>query len=201
MIQTGIVAMVEHAIQRGPLDDYGNAFGALLDVGLHVAVAPQPAQINLRGQPLDLATALAEACDGVMLALGVNDAATGGAWHCLGLGPDEWLLVGPTDTGPEIAARLTGKLSAHHASVVDVSLNRVALDISGPCALALFASLTSFDMATLTPGRCAQTMLAKAQVIMQSGTDPETVRVFVRTSFARYLADVIVDAAPFISAS
>lgn len=201
MIQTGIVAMVEHAIQRGPLDDYGNAFGALLDVGLHVAVAPQPAQINLRGQPLDLATALAEACDGVMLALGVNDAATGGAWHCLGLGPDEWLLVGPTDTGPEIAARLTGKLSAHHASVVDVSSNRVALDISGPCALALFASLTSFDMATLTPGRCAQTMLAKAQVIMQSGTDPETVRVFVRTSFARYLADVIVDAAPFISAS
>jgi sarcosine oxidase, subunit gamma len=201
MIQTGNVAMVEHAIRRGPLDDYCSAFGALSTAGLHIAVVPQPAQINLRGQPSDLAAAVAEACDGVMLAPEVNDAVTNGAWHCLGLGPDEWLLVGPTDTGPEIAARLTGKLSAHHASVVDVSSNRVALDISGPRALALFASLTSFDMATLTPGRCAQTMLAKGQVIMQSGTDPETVRVFVRTSFARYLADVIVDAAPFISAS
>ena len=134
-----------------------------------------------------------------MLAPGINDAVTSGAWHCLGLGPDEWLLVGPADTGSEVAARLADKLSAHHASVVDVSSNRVALDISGPLAPALFASLTSFDMATLTPGRCAQTMLAKAQVIMQSGTDPAPVRVFVRTSFARYLTDVIVDAVPFIS--
>jgi sarcosine oxidase subunit gamma len=201
MIQTGSGAMADQAHFRYPLDGYGAAFSALTTLGLSVAVVPQPAQINLRGQSSDLTAAVVEACGGLALAARVNDATANGTWHCLGLGPDEWLLVGPMDTGPEVAARLTDKLSVHHASVVEVSSNRVVLDICGPIAPALFASLTSFDMATLTPGRCVQTMMAKAQVILQSGADCETVRLFVRTSFARYLADVIVDAAPFIGAS
>ena len=193
--------MADHAHLRGPLDGYGTAFGALTTFGLRVAVVPQPAQINLRGQSSDLAAAVVETCGGLELAARVNDATANGAWHCLGLAPDEWLLVGPTDAGPEVAARLTDKLSAHHASVVEMSSNRVVLDIGGPIAPALFASLTSFDMATLIPGRCAQTMMAKAQVILQSRAESETVFLFVRTSFARYLADVIVDAAPFIGSS
>jgi sarcosine oxidase subunit gamma len=201
MIQTDSGAMADHAHLHGPLDGHGAAFGALTTLGLRVAVVPQPAQINLRGQSSDLTAAVGEACGGLALVARVNDVTINGAWHCLGLGPDEWLLVGPTDTGPEVAACLTDKLSAHHASVVEMSSNRVVLDIGGPSAPALFASLTSFDMATLTPGRCAQTMMAKAQVILQSGADPETVFLFVRTSFARYLADVIVDAAPFIGDS
>lgn len=201
MIQTGSGAMADHSYFRCPLDDYGVAFHALTELGLSVAVAPQPAQINLRGQSSDLTAAVAEACGGLALAARVNDTTATSAWHCLGLGPDEWLLVGPMTTGPEVAARLTDKLSVYHTSVVDVSSSRVVLDISGPTAPALFASLTSLEMARLTPGRCAQTMMAKAQVILQSGANCETFHVFVRTSFARYLADVIVDAVPLINAT
>lgn len=201
MIQMVSDVMADHSHLRNPLVGYGAAFSALTARGLGVAVGPQPAQINLRGRPSDLTTAVFETCGGLALAARVNDATANGMWHCLGLAPDEWLLVGPTGTGPEVAGLLNDKLSAPHVSVVEMSSNRVVFDIDGPNAPALFASLTSFDMTTLTPGRCAQTTMAKAQVIVQSGADSETVRVFVRASFARYLADVIVDAAPFISAS
>ena len=104
MIQTGSGAMADQAHFRYPLDGYGAAFSALTTLGLSVAVVPQPAQINLRGQSSDLTAAVVEACGGLALAARVNDATANGTWHCLGLGPDEWLLVGPMDTGPEVAA-------------------------------------------------------------------------------------------------
>ncbi len=192
--------MVETPMVQGPLDAYAPAFVALEEVGLTIALVPQPAQINLRGQAKVLATPVAETCAVLSLAHLVNAATTNGTWCSLGLGPDEWLLVGPPGVASRTAADLAAKLADHHVSVVDVTANRVALDIAGPIAPALFASLTSLDMATLGPGRCAQTMLAKTQVILQSGPNPQSVRVFVRSSFARYLADVIIDAAPLLGA-
>ncbi len=190
--------MVDAPQVQGALDGYQAAFAGLETHGLRVAAVPHLAQINLRGQARVLATPVAEACAGLSLAHSVNAATTHGTWHSLGLGPDEWLLVGPSGAESTTAAALAAKLTTHHVSVVDVSANRAVLDIAGSASTALFASLTGFDMATLTRGRCTQTMLAKTQVIMQSGPDPGAVRVFVRNSFARYLADVIIDAAPLL---
>jgi sarcosine oxidase, subunit gamma len=190
--------MADQVAQRGPLDGYESAFTALSKAGLRVAVVAQPTQINLRGQASDLTSAVAEACGGLALASAVNEVTTRGAWHCLGLGPDEWFLVGPTGMGAEISARLAHSLSAHHASVVDVSSNRVVLDIGGSTSKTLFAALTSFDIEDLKHDGCAQTMLAKTQVSLQALDNGAKMRVYVRSSFASYLADVILDTATFL---
>jgi sarcosine oxidase subunit gamma len=184
-----------------PLDGYRSAFADLDVHGLQVTAIPHLAQINLRGTARDLATPVAEVCAMLSLAPAVNTVTTSGTWHCLGLGPDEWLLVGPPQSESKAIAELAEKLAGQHASVLDVTANRVAIDISGPATQALIASLTGFDLATLTPGRCAQTMLAKAQVVLQAGPEPDAIRVFVRNSFARYLADVVIDAVPLLGVS
>jgi sarcosine oxidase subunit gamma len=44
------------------------------------------------------------------------------------------------------------------------------------------------------PGRCAQTLLAKAQVIIHQVNDAPTFHLYVRTSFAWYVAEWLLDA-------
>ncbi len=97
----------------------------------------------------------------------------------LWLGPDEWLVLGGRETDYEIAC--------------DVSANRVVFELSGPDARTVLAAGTAIDLRALEPGRCAQTLLARAQVILQC-TAVDTYRIFVRPSFAAYLTDWLEDA-------
>ena len=102
----------------------------------------------------------------------------------LWLGPDEWLVVGGReDDYPEAAA------------VVDVSANRVCFELTGDDVEEVLAQGCSLDLhpSVFAPGRCAQTLLAKAQVILHR-TEPETFRIFVRPSFAPYLRSWLEDA-------
>ncbi len=184
--------------RQSPLDDYPPMFADLAAHGLTVSVVPPLGQINLRGLDHEIAQAVAAACNGLDVTGPTNRCVAAGASWSLCLGPDEWLLVVPKDDTNDTVRDLAVGLAGKHASIVDVSSNRIALDVGGPKAVSLFSSLTSFDMTDLRPGRCAQTMLAKAQVIIHPLAAPTTYRVFVRPSFARYLADVIVDAARFL---
>jgi sarcosine oxidase subunit gamma len=97
----------------------------------------------------------------------------------LWLGPDEWLVLGAREQDYEIAC--------------DVGANRVVFELAGPGARSVLASGTSIDLRALTPGRCAQTLLGRAQVILQC-TGADTFRIFVRTSFAPYLRAWLEDA-------
>ncbi|MEQ8249328.1 MAG: sarcosine oxidase subunit gamma family protein [Alphaproteobacteria bacterium] len=183
--------------RRGPLEGYESVFAGLAANALNVRAMPVAAQINLRGSANDVGAAVAAVFDGTDLAPRTNAVTHNGSVWTYGLGPDEWLLAdfsGLTEGAHALAARLAGK----PASVVDVSSNRIVLEIGGSNAPALFSSLWSLDLADLVPDRCAQTMLAKAQVLVHPVGDGPMYRVFVRTSFARYLADVIVDSAAFL---
>ena len=183
--------------RRGPLDGYETVFAGLIANALSVRAAPVAAQINLRGSANDIGAAVSVVFSGAVLAPRTNTVTHSGSIWTYGLGPDEWLLVSLSNhTGG--AHALAAHLAGQPASVVDVSSNRVALDIGGSNAPALFSSLCSLDLADLAPGRCAQTMLAKAQVLVHPVGEGPTFRVFVRTSFARYLADAIVDSAAFL---
>jgi sarcosine oxidase, subunit gamma len=106
------------------------------------------------------------------------------AGEVLWLGPDEWLVVG-------------GREGDYHdaAAAVDVSANRLCFELSGDDVEKVLAQGCSLDLhpSVFAPGRCAQTLLAKAQVILQR-TEPETFRIFVRPSFAPYLRAWIEDA-------
>lgn len=120
---------------------------------------------------------------------GPNTVATAGERSILWLGPDEWLVVGPPDD--PVATELTGD------SVVDVSANRTTIELAGPHARDILEKGTSIDLhpRAFGPGRCAQTLLARAQVVLAQVNGEPTYHVLVRGSFAAYLADWLVDAA------
>ena len=130
---------------------------------------------------------------------------TDGARLVLWLGPDEWLVLGEPGTGPTLEAAIAAAFAAGDAStqgapaVVDVSANRTTISVAGPRARELLAFGCSIDLdpRAFGPGRCAQTMLARAQVIIVPvGPEAEPAfRILVRPSFAAYLAAWLADAA------
>jgi len=100
-----------------------------------------------------------------------------GAGDALWLGPDEWLVLGGREQDyPDAWA------------AVDVSANRVCLELAGPAAADVLARGCALDLhlSVFPPGSCAQTLLARAQVILYR-TDEDVFRLLVRPSYADYL--------------
>ena len=112
----------------------------------------------------------------------------------LWLGPDEWLVLGQPGAGPEIVGELEAALDGSHGSIVDVSANRVALELSGSRAKEVLSKGCALDLhpRMWRSGLCAQTMIARAQVILHERSD--TTGILVRPSFADYLVDWLIDA-------
>jgi len=102
----------------------------------------------------------------------------------LWLGPDEWLVLGGAESD-----------FAEASAAVDVSANRVAFDLSGPNALDVLVSGCALDLdeVAFPVGGCAQTLLARAQVILVRH-DTHVFRILVRPSFAPYLRAWLADA-------
>jgi sarcosine oxidase subunit gamma len=139
------------------------------------AVLSEPAldaQVSVRGEPL------------AGFPVEPNTTAEAGGSTVLWLGPDEWLVVGAREEDYPGAA-----------AVVDVSANRVCFELVGNDVEDVLAQGCSLDLhpSVFAPGRCAQTLLAKAQVILHR-TEHETFRIFVRPSFAPYLRAWLEDA-------
>jgi sarcosine oxidase subunit gamma len=108
----------------------------------------------------------------------------------LWLGPDEWLVVSLPGTAEASVAAIDANLEGSHHAVVDVSANRAVIELRGVARLDLLASGCSLDLDPAggwVPGVCAQTLFARAQVILQE-LDGAT-RLFVRPSFADYVVD------------
>ncbi len=106
------------------------------------------------------------------------------------LGPDEWLIVTPGGERPTLPAMLEEALSGIHASLNVVTGGQVAMRISGDSATAVLAKGCTLDLHrnTFHPGQCAQTGLAKASILIAKVDDVPTFDIFVRRSFAEYLA-------------
>jgi len=126
-----------------------------------------------------------------------------GTRTALWLGPDEWLIVGPAGTERALEATLADALPRDVGSVIGLSANRTVLELRGPLARDVMAAGCALDLhpRAFGPGDCAQTMVARAAVILHQ-TDAEPVyRIFVRGSFAGYLADWLLDAAAGVTAA
>jgi len=132
---------------------------------------------------------------GTSLPTEANTVAGDATRAALWLGPDEWLIVGPPGSEPELDA----EFAALGASVVDVSANRTTLELRGARVgeLLEFGCPIDLDPRVFGPGHCAQTLLARANVLIWFVTDdPEPVyRLLVRPSFAAYVAAWLNDAA------
>ena len=163
-------------IRRSPLD------GVALPAGLREL--PFVAQLDIRTESPPAA-----------LAIEPNTVTGDATRAALWLGPDEWLIVGP----PGSEAQLEAEYAAAGATVVDVSANRTTLELRSPRARALleFGCPVDLHPSVFGPGRCAQTLLARANVLIWFVSDePEPIyRLLVRPSFAAYVAAWLADAA------
>ena len=192
------------ALRVSPLSDLAAAFEAA-DVagarGVRLREIPFPAQVNLRLDALhETAARRIGAVLGAELPTLPNTVAQTAGGHVLWLGPDEWLIVSPGGEAAPIESALRSALECaqtDHAgsSVVNVSAARSVLELSGPSARGVLEKGCALDLhpATFRPGRCAQTLVSRVEVILHQTTDT-TCRLFVRSSFARYLALWLLDA-------
>ena len=121
-----------------------------------------------------------------------NTATTWEGRDVLWLGPDGWLIVGEPGSETAVVEELERALADRHRSVVDVSANRIVLDLED--ALETLSAACGLDLDPLRwrPGMCAQTLFGQAQVILHQ-LDERTTRVFVRPSFAGYV-EALLDA-------
>jgi sarcosine oxidase subunit gamma len=193
--------VIAEAVRRSALADFADRFAAMSAASggeLSIRELPFVSQINLRADPKD-ANVMQRLADALGFALPVfpNTVAAKGDRRALWLGPDEWLLVGPDGQREALEQALRNGLNGALGSIADVSANRTLLEIRGPKARELLAHGVAIDLdpRSFGPGCCAQTLLAKAQVVVERGSEETAFYVFVRSSFASYLADWLLDAA------
>ena len=138
-----------------------------------------------------LATAI-----GFALPIVPNSVTSGEDRRALWLAPDEWLVVGPDGQQVAIDQELRVVLSEARGSVVDVSANRTVIEIRGSKVRDLLAHGVSIDLdaRSFSPGQCVQTLLSKAQVIIEC-RDQSGLILYIRASFATYAAEWLLDAA------
>jgi sarcosine oxidase subunit gamma len=192
---------IAEAVRRSALAGYAERFTALSVVtggNLFIRELPFVSQVNLRADPNDagLMQRLASAL-GFALPVVPNSVGSDGDRRALWLGPDEWLVVGADGQREALEQKLGTGLNGGFGSIVDVSAKRTLLEIRGPKARDLLAHGVPIDLDTRSfgPGRCAQTLLAKAQVIIEPRDDHAAFVLYVRSSFACYVADWLLDAA------
>ncbi|AHH96528.1 sarcosine oxidase subunit gamma [Kutzneria viridogrisea] len=178
--------------RRSPLDG--------LDVhreGVRLRELPFPSQVDLRLDPVGTAANRVAQSLGTPLPVVPNTVVVSGDRHTLWLGPDEWLVVGPDGDAPVVVRALREALGTEPGSVVDVSANRVVLELSGARARDVLEQGCSIDLhpRAFGPERCAQTLLARANVLLYQVNEMPTYWVMVRPSFAEYLVSWLLDAA------
>lgn len=125
-----------------------------------------------------------------------NTATTSSDRDVLWLGPDEWLVVTEPGGAGAVEAELEAALVGLHRSVVDVSANRAVIELSGSSRHDLLSSACPIDLHPRSwgDGRCAQSVFGAAQVLLQEREG--RTRLFVRPSFAAYVVDLLLAAAP-----
>ena len=154
--------------QQGALARYAPRMSAVADDRVRLAEQPFPGQMGLRVAPGSAAAGRVGEALGAPLPETPNTVAEAGRRHVMWLGPDEWLVVEPAGAEGGTEAMLAAALAGEGAAV-DLSANRTALILSGPDARAVLAGCCPLDLhpSAFPAGRCGQTLLARAQVIIQ----------------------------------
>jgi sarcosine oxidase subunit gamma len=121
-----------------------------------------------------------------------------GSGRSVWLGPDEWLLTSTTEAPEELESRVRAAVVPLGGTAADVSAQRIGLRLTGARVRDVLAKGCSIDLHPRVFGRgsSAQTTLGLAGVVLLALSDTgEDHLVLVRSSFAGYLADWLLDAA------
>jgi heterotetrameric sarcosine oxidase gamma subunit len=160
------------------------------EAGIHAQILNDIAHVNLRGNPNDSQfSSTVENALGQPLPLESNTVSTG-QHRVYWLGPDEWLIVSTATDAFDLAGVLQTGLREVHASVNDISGGQVTLRLKGNNVRNVLSKGCPIDFHadTFKPGDCAQSGLAKANVLIGYIESSKTFELIVRRSFAEYLA-------------
>jgi sarcosine oxidase, subunit gamma len=189
--------MADTLERTGPLQPWAAQFAGLPN---SVAIVEEPfvTMVDLRVDPSGPGAAAAAELLGVELPAAASTYVKNADTTVIWLGPDEWLVTGTALAGPELEARLREAVAPHGGAAVDVSGQRTTLRLRGAHSRDVLAKGSALDLhpRAFGEGTAAQTMLGQAGVILLAvnGTGGDY-RILVRSSFARYLADWLLDAA------
>ena len=181
-------------LRTHPLGARSTAFERLPDT-VGIAVEPFVAMVDVR---LGQVGAAASAALGVDLPTTPNTWVPTDAGRAVWLGPDEWLLTSTTEAPEDLEARVRAAVSPLGGSATDVSAQRIGLRLTGARVRDVLAKGCSIDLhpRVFRRGAAAQTTLGLAGVVLLALSDAaDDVVVLVRSSFAGYLADWLLDAA------
>ena len=174
------------------------ASAAAADAGVMLGESPTRGLLVLRGDG-----ASAEFRSAVSAVLGVEPVtepltvARKRDVSMLWLGPDEWLVVTPDRRVARIESVLRDALEGRRAALTDVSHSRTILTLSGPEARSVLAKGCPLDLhpRVFGPGRCAQSRLAKCQVLIHQTNPAPAFEIYVSRSFSQYAWTWLEDAA------
>ena len=181
-------------LRTHPLEAWSTQFERLPDT-IRITVEPYVAMVDVR---LGTVGAEASAALAVDLPTAPNTWEPAGTGRVVWLGPDEWLLSSTTETPEELEARVRAAVLPLGGSATDVSAQRIGLRLTGARVRDVLAKGCSIDLHPRVFGRgsSAQTMLGQAGVVLLALSDAaDDFVVLVRSSFAGYLADWLLDAA------
>jgi sarcosine oxidase subunit gamma len=179
-----------------PLQPWAERFAQLPD---SVAIVEEPfvTMVELRVDPSGPGATAAGRVLGVELPTSPSTYAKSADSTVIWLGPDEWLVTGTELSGPDLEARLRESVTQYGGAAVDVSGQRTTLRLRGSHSRDVLGKGTPIDLhpSVFGGGAAAQSTLGRAGVILLAvdagGAD---YRILVRSSFARYLADWLIDA-------
>lgn len=113
------------------------------------------------------------------------------------LGPDEWLIVVGGDRPPAVERDLRAALARQRYAVTELSGGQTVVALHGAHVRDVLAKGCPLDLhpRVFAVGRCAQTHLAKAPILLRRVDGDSAFELVVRRSFADYLWLWLEDAA------
>ncbi|MCV7286671.1 sarcosine oxidase subunit gamma [Mycolicibacterium wolinskyi] len=188
--------MADTLTRRSPLQKWATRFAAL---PAEAAITEEPfvTMVDLWVDPSGAGASAAARVLGTALPTTPSTCSEGTDSTVIWFGPDEWLVTSTALDGEALETRLHAAVAEYGGVSVDVSAQRTSVRLRGAHARDVLAKGCALDLHPTVFGRgsAAQTMLALAAVVLiplnDKGTD---YRILVRSSFAGYLADWLIDA-------
>jgi sarcosine oxidase, subunit gamma len=156
---------------------------------------PHLVQVSLRiGNSPRLLEKIGDALGG-SLPLAPNRVVVCEAGAVVRLAPDEWLILAESEEAEVLSPSLQAAL-AGEGHLIDVSAQRTTLVLRGPHAREVLARFCAVDLhpRVFCPGMAAQTLVADCAVILMLRDATPTFTIGVRSSYARHLACVLLEA-------
>lgn len=189
--------MAETLTATSPLQGFRDRF-ANVPPTVELSEEPFVAMLDLRVDPDGPAAAAVSAILGLQLPNTPSTYVSTDTLAAIWMAPDEWLITSGTVSAVALETQLRSAVGEYGGAAIDVSAQRTTIRLRGANARDVLAKGCSLDLhpTVFRKGTAAQTMLELAGVVLialdDAGAD---YRILVRSTFARYLADWLIDAA------